>query len=487
MPIPAQPRFAMIDVHRFLEGRQLFQRRKRDRIYGHYDEKKREYVITDLDTPRPWLNFLSNDVYCAIVSQIGEGYSAFRRLNGWPITHFYSEKYYVPREFRAGRHLWCHDVQTGRTWSFRPSVTEPPSGRCRHGLGYTVLESSSEGIRSEWTIIVPAENVPIELWNLRLINTGAGIRTLYIFPFVQWYSTAYPFGEDYYYHYFTEAQYHPDLQAVVTGEVDSESCLRFRAFMTIDHSVLDADCDYDAFMGGVPDGEIPIAVQEGTCRGSYWAKGRIVAALRVSVSVPADSEVSVRILLGVLARDFGTQPLGDYRDIICDLKERYLTPASTRVVIKHLSEYWDKVIHSSWVKTPDPVFNRFVNVHLKYQLHQTKRFTRSGQRGFRDVFQDMRSFVPIDPSSTARYLRLGLRYQYRNGRAVRVFGEYDGSYLDMGHNDSPIWVPATLAAYVKETGDTAILEEKVPFLDGGQGTIYEHVLRAVRYLFDHRG
>ena len=59
--------------------------------------------------------------------------------------------------------------------------------------------------------------------------------------------------------------------------------------------------------------------------------------------------------------------------------------------------------------------------------------------------------------------------------------------IGSGFNDDPLWLVLGVAAYLKETGDATILNEQVPFSDGGEATLYGHLERSLRYTLDRLG
>ncbi|MEX0601840.1 MAG: glycosyl transferase family 36, partial [Bacteroidota bacterium] len=136
--------------------------------YGHFDTKRNEYVITNPKTPRPWVNVISNGDYGIVVSQTGSGYSwrthaQVNRLTRW-------EQDIIKDEW--GKYVYIRDSHSRKIWSagWKPVCAKPDRYTCRHGIGYTVIESLNEGIETGLLMFVPPDE-PVEIWNLTLRNT----------------------------------------------------------------------------------------------------------------------------------------------------------------------------------------------------------------------------------------------------------------------------------------------------------------------------
>ena len=150
--------------------------------YGHFAKDGCEYIITRPDTPRPWVNVISNGDYGLVISQTGGGYSwrthaQLNRVTRWEQDLIRDDwgKYVYLRDERG--HLWSA--------SWKPVCQEPDVYRCRHGIGYTVIESSNFGIETEWLIFVPNDE-PVEIWKLTLRNTTRRVRRLALSTYLEW-------------------------------------------------------------------------------------------------------------------------------------------------------------------------------------------------------------------------------------------------------------------------------------------------------------
>ena len=152
--------------------------------YGHFSQDGSEFIITMPITPRPWINYLTTSRYCAIISQCAGGYSFYEDCRTDRILRWSPENWHFDR---PGRYLYIREPKTAKVWSatYQPLRLKPQVFRCRHGLGYTIIESRYFGICTEITFFVP-EDDDCEVWIIRLKNDTRKRRYLEVFPYVEW-------------------------------------------------------------------------------------------------------------------------------------------------------------------------------------------------------------------------------------------------------------------------------------------------------------
>ena len=151
--------------------------------YGHFDDERREYVISQPDTPLPWINYLGAEEYFGIISNTAGGYSFLRDARLRRLTRYRSNN--VPFDF-GGRYVYVRDDTTGEYWSpsWQPTQTALDSYECRHGLSYTIISSTYSGIRAETLYYVPLGET-LEIWRVRLANLYDDPRDLSLFSSVE--------------------------------------------------------------------------------------------------------------------------------------------------------------------------------------------------------------------------------------------------------------------------------------------------------------
>ena len=147
--------------------------------YGYFSDDGREYVITTPRTPRPWINVISNGDYGITVSQTGSGYSwrthaQLNRLTRWGQDLIKDD---------WGKYLYLRD-EKGNVWSagWKPVCHEPESYRCRHGIGYSIIESLNFGIETSLLVFLPNDD-PVEIWQLTIHNRSRKHRVINIYTY----------------------------------------------------------------------------------------------------------------------------------------------------------------------------------------------------------------------------------------------------------------------------------------------------------------
>ncbi|MFC1658661.1 hypothetical protein ACFL1D_04650, partial [Candidatus Omnitrophota bacterium] len=152
--------------------------------YGHFNDDGSEFIITTPLTPRPWINYLTNSRYCAIISQCAGGYSFYQDCRTDRILRWLPESWHFDR---PGRYLYIKEAQGEKIWSatYQPLRIKPQVFQCRHGFGYTIIESKYSGIHSEISYFVP-ETDDCEVWIIRIKNETGRIRHLEVFPHIEW-------------------------------------------------------------------------------------------------------------------------------------------------------------------------------------------------------------------------------------------------------------------------------------------------------------
>ncbi|MBO8462970.1 MAG: N,N'-diacetylchitobiose phosphorylase, partial [Firmicutes bacterium] len=136
--------------------------------YGYFDDLNREYVITQPNTPAPWVNYLGSPEYGAIISNNAGGYSFAKSGANGRILRYVFNHFDQP-----GRYIYLRDNQTGDYWS----ASWQPVGKdlkeykseCRHGIGYTNIQATYSDISSEATYYVPLGKT-YEVWGLTITN-----------------------------------------------------------------------------------------------------------------------------------------------------------------------------------------------------------------------------------------------------------------------------------------------------------------------------
>lgn len=443
--------------------------------YGTFSKDGSEYIITRFDTPRPWINLLSNDIYGLCLSQNAFGFSFYRDIRDVKITYV-DVPGYVPTHPQTGKFIYLRDMDSGRCWPSLPMHSgRGYSGyRCAHGQGYSRLTARCQGIETECLVFVPEGKDPVEIWEVTLRNVSKKPRRIKVFPYQQWLLSA-PTGiTDTL--TFTRASFRPDLNAIVARMTNSTSPLRYDAFMGADFLPEEYDCSYDRFIGVYGQLCAPEAVTAGAATNTPASGERMCGVLTKTFELAPGAMATFRVLTGVSHAD----------DQVRELSARYLPAEKCAAAFRDVKAYWQRVRDTLRVKTPDATVNLMANSWAKWQNSQSLRHARGSYKGFRDLLQDVMGLTPLRPELTRQAIIDALEHQYASGLCVRGWNPSSGQLDTRKHRDSPCWIPITLSIYLRETGEMAFLDTPVKYLDDGSATVFEHTLNGMRRLHDER-
>lgn len=450
--------------------------------YGSFDDDGKEYVITRPDTPMPWINVISNGDYGMVLSQAGGGYSwrthaSLNRITRW-------EQDLIRDEW--GKYLYLRDAEDGAFWSltWQPCGAGLEEYRVRHGMGYSVVESRRGALHAQVTYTVPLD-APCELWIVRLRNQGSAARRLQAFSFFEWNLGAAPDWHREFHRIFIETSYDARHGALLAAKVlwdlpgkqgpHWNRSWPYVAFHSASLRPAGFDADKRAFLGRHGHLAAPRALREGRSWGTAGRWGDAIGSLRVDLELAPGATTELVFVLGA-AND---------RDAALALVDRYKDPAAAHAALAEVRRFWEQLAGELAIETPDPAFNLLGNGWLQYQAiagrlwGRTAYYQTGGAYGFRDQLQDSLVWLLLGrPEKTLEQIRLHAAHQYQDGIVLHWWHPLAETGLRSGYSDDLLWLPFVALHYIRETGETACLQERLPFFDGGVGTLLDHCLRA---------
>ncbi len=456
--------------------------------YGHFSPDGREYIIERADTPMPWVNVLTNGDYGAVLSQAGGGYSwrthaSLNRINRW-------EQDLVRDEW--GKFIYLRDEETGEYWSptYQPAGSMVQDYQVRHGLGYSVIAGRQSDVGCEVTFFVPPDD-PCEVWLVKLRNLGPDPRQLQLFTFFEWLLGAAPDWHREFHAAFIETRYDESHAALLATKVlwelpGSTGWNRSWPYVAF-HSASQQPAGFDgyklAFIGRHGRPRVPEAVIAGRSRNTQGRWGDAIGSLQVRVELAPGEEREVAFVLG--AADDEGQAFA--------LVERYRDVEQAHAALDWTKKVWLEVTSGLTVETPDEALNVMANTWLPYQAIAGRLWGRSayyqtgGAWGFRDQLQDSLVWLLLGkPERTLDQIRLHAAHQYQEGVVLHWWHPLAEWGLKSGYSDDLLWLPYAVAAYLRETGNFACLDEEMPFYDGGAASLREHCLRSFEVALSRR-
>ena len=456
--------------------------------YGYFDDERREYVITRPDTPLPWTNYIGSEEYFGLISNTAGGYSFYKDARLRRLTRY---RYNNAPLDMGGRYIYLRDESSSRTepltWSpsWMPMRVPLDSYACRHGMGYTVIESRHEGIQSSTRYFVPmGEN--LEIWEVTITNHRAESADLSLFAAVEFalwdanddatnFQRNYSIGE-------VEI-----IDNIIYHKTEYRERRDHFAYFACSEPVAGFDTQRDAFLGPYRGWDSPSAVESGQTSDSVAHGWQPIAAQQVKVHLEAGAQQKVIFILGYHENPKdekfdppNTQTIN--KKYVLPTIERYLKADEVDAAFQTLRTHWDNLLGKFTVSTPDEHTNRMVNVWNAYQTMITFNMSRSASyfesgmgrgMGFRDSSQDLLGFVHLIPERARERILDLAATQLETGGAYHQYQPLTKRGNDAvggGFNDDPLWLVLAVTAYVKESGDWSILAELVPYdnLDGSE-------------------
>ncbi len=474
--------------------------------YGSFDDARREYVITRPDTPLPWINYLGSQEYFGIISNTAGGYSFFRDARLRRLTRY---RYNNAPFDLGGRYIYLRDDAPeagGAYWSpsWMPTQTDLEDYSCRHGMGYTVIASTCRGVRAETCYFVPIDE-NLEVWRLRLENLRSTPAQLSVFGAVEFCLWDALDDSSNFQRNFSTGQVEVEDEIIYHKTEYRERRDHF-AFFACSEKHAGFDTQRDAFLGAYRGWERPLAVERGQCAGSVAHGWAPCGAHHVRLSLQPGEQREVIFLLGYHEnpRDAKFDPPGSQRINkrgVLPRIGRFLQPQVVEAAFADLRRYWDGLLGKFQAETPDVHTNRMVNIWNAYQCMVTFNMSRSASfyesgigrgMGFRDSNQDLLGFVHMVPERARQRILDIAATQLPSGGAYHQYQpltKRGNNDVGSNFNDDPHWLILGVAAYIKETGDWAILDEPVPYdnAPGSESPLYEHLQRCVRYTLERIG
>ena len=471
--------------------------------YGYFDDPNREYVITDPHTPTKWINYIGTLRFGGFVDHTGGALICKQDPTFNRITKYIQQ---MPSSDFKGETLYLRIKQTNRYKVFSPffvpTLDAYDKYECRVGLGYTRIISEMYGIRTEVMIFVPT-GAAVEVRDIKVTNISGKPLEVDAIPVLEY---THPDALK----QFTNADWIPQTMQSKAVKDSEYTVLIQYPFMFRDIKVnyftsnLPAssfETDRKKFLG---ENEYrtwanPVSLQQQELSNTQAFRGDNIAALMHHLGTLQPGET--KRLITQLGQE---HTLDDAKQSI----ETWRNPKSIDVALDAMKKYWDAYLNVLQVETPDPAFNSTVNIHNPHQCHTTRQWSRYlsyyqlglGARGIgiRDSSQDILGVMANDPQDAKNFLKTLLSFQKQNGSALHYFNPLtlegsEGDSLEREdrphyYSDDHLWSVLCVTAYIKETGDTAFLDEVIPYYEKDKdgkpsqsSSVLDHVKQALTF------
>ncbi len=425
---------------------------------GGFADEGREYVTVLQDgrtTPAPWINVIANPEFGFQVSAEGSGHIWSENSRENQITPWSNDPVTDP----AGEAIYLHDLDTDQVWT--PTAL-PIRGRgtyiARHGFGYSSFAHESNGIAASMVQFVPLDT-PVKITRLTLRNTGTTVRNLSITGYADW-----VLGTS----RSAAAAYVTTKADAATGAILAQNTFSTAfpgrvAFADLGADISSLTADRAEFIGAGGTLAAPAGLDGQPFSGRTGPALDPCAALQRRVTVQPGQTVEIVFQIGQAASEAAASEL-ILRMRAADLDD----------TLRRVKQHWTNLLTAVQVTSPDRAMDIMLNGWLLYQTLACRIWARagfyqaSGAYGFRDQLQDGMALTFSQPAMTRAHLLRAASRQFPEGDVQHWWLPHSGQGVRTRISDDRVWLGYGVARYVAVSGDAAILDEAVPFLQGPQ-------------------
>ncbi len=467
--------------------------------FGYFDDANREYVITTPKTPLPWINYLGCNDFFTLISNTCGGYTFYKDAKLLRMTRYrYND---VPGDIN-GKYFYIKEGNTVWNPGWKPTQTDLDSYECRHGIGYSRFTGKKNELEASVLTFVPMDE-NCEISQVRLTNQSNAAKSVSLFSYVEW--CLWNADDD-------SRNFQRNLS---TGEVEVEGSTIYHkteyrerrnhyAVYSVNVPVDGFDTSRDAFLGAYRGAANPEVIEKGQASNSIASGWSPIASHQINVTLAPGESKSFVFVLGYIENPENQKweaPGVINKKPAKAMLAKYQSDADVDKAFAALNTYWNDLLSKYTVKSSNEKVDRMVNIWNQYQCMVTFNMSRSASyyesgigrgMGFRDSCQDLLGFVHLIPDRARQRIIDIASTQFQDGSAYHQYQpltKKGNSDIGSGFNDDPLWLIAGTSAYVRESGDTGILSEMVPF-DNDMSVaqpLMTHLKRSFDYIVTHKG
>ena len=487
------------------------------KTFGYFDDANREYVITDPQTPWPWINYLGNEDFFSLISNTAGGYSFYKDAKFRRITRYRYNG--VPMD-NGGRYFYINDG--GTVWSpgWKPCKTPLDSYECRHGMSYTRITGARDGIQASVLFFVPLHTWA-EVQKVTLTNTSEETKRIKLYSFAEWCLWNAATDMENFQRNFSTGEVEVD-GSVIYHKTEYKERRNHYAFYSVNAPVNGFDTDRETFIGLYNEFRDPQNVVAGVAGNSVAHGWSPIASHYIEVELAPGESKDYVFMLGYVENEqeekfvldaegklvfdvpgllhSGSSPVIN-KAKAQELIAAFDTTEKVDAAFAELKVYWDALLSVYSVKSPEEKLDRMVNIWNQYQCMVTFNMSRSASffesgigrgMGFRDSNQDLVGFVHQIPERARERIIDIASTQFPDGGCYHQYQpltKRGNNDIGGGFNDDPMWLIFGTVAYIKETGDFTILDELVPFDNepGSEVSLMEHLRVSFNHVVENLG
>ena len=423
---------------------------------GGFADDGREYVTIlrgGQTTPAPWINVIANPSFGFQVSAEGSGHVWSENSRENQITPWSNDPVCDP----VGEAIYLHDLETGHIWT--PTAL-PIRGAgtyiAKHGFGYSTFQHENHGITAQMTQFVPMD-ASVKLTRLTLRNTGDAARKLSITGYAEWVlGTSRGASAPY-----LQTKLDPATGAILAQNTFSTAFPGRVAFADFGAGPSSWTADRAEFIGLGGTLGAPAGISAAPLSGRIGPALDPCAAIQRHITLQPGETVELVFMLGQAKS----------QDAAIALIQR-MRAADVAQILADVKQHWAGHLSAVQITSPDRAMDIMLNGWLLYQTLACRIWARagfyqaSGAYGFRDQLQDGMALTFSRPDMTRAHLLRAASRQFPEGDVQHWWLPHSGQGVRTHISDDRVWLGYGVAQYIAVSGDAAILDEPVPFLQG---------------------
>jgi cellobiose phosphorylase len=437
---------------------------------GGFTANGKEYKIlidNEATTPTPWVNVIANPSIGTVVSESGSAYTWVVNAHQYRVTPWHND----PVSDSCGEAFYLRDEETGAFWSPAPFPIKSESNYLTtHGFGYTKYEHIENGISSEMKVFVDKE-APVKFVVLTIKNKSDRLRKLSATGYLEIILGDVRSKTNM--HILSEHDV-PNGALFFRNRYNDAFANRMVFFKIIGVNKYSNTTDRSNFIGRNRNLSNPQALYRQDLRGKIGAGRDTCAGLQGKFNLLEGEEREIVFLIGSGA---DTASAIKFIEVFSDLN-------SINQSFEQVKEYWNEIVNTVQVQTPDEALNLLANGWLTYQTIVSRLFARSGfyqsggAFGFRDQIQDVLSLLHNKPEFAREQILLNASRQFKEGDVQHWWHPPEGRGVRTNCSDDLLWLPYVVYKYLNVTGDMGILKEQTGFLESrllldGEDSLYD--------------
>ena len=477
--------------------------------FGYFDDQNREYVITNPQTPWPWINYLGNEDFFSLISNTAGGYCFYKDAKFRRITRYRYNN--VPMD-NGGRYFYINDGETVWSPGWKPCKTPLDFYECRHGMSYTRITGAKNELEASVLFFVPL-NTWGEVQKLTLKNLSSATKVFKLYSFAEWCLWNAATDMENFQRNFSTGEVEVD-GSVIYHKTEYKERRNHYAFYSVNVPIQGFDTDRETFIGLYNEFRDPQKVMEGTTGKSIAHGWSPIASHYIEIELQPGESKDFIFLLGYVENEQNDKFAEPTPGLLHSGSSPIINKAKAKAMIESLNTtekvneafaklkaYWDKLLDIYVLTSQEEKLDRMVNIWNQYQCMITFNMSRSASffesgigrgMGFRDSNQDLVGFVHQIPERARQRIIDIASTQFPDGGCYHQYQpltKRGNNDIGGGFNDDPMWLIFGTVAYIKESGDFSILDEAVPFdnQEGSEVSLFEHLRISFNHVIENLG